>query len=97
MNAKPYQLTMSGTRSQLKFAEDQLRRSGIGYWWEAKNGNNERFSLWVNVTEQDPITGTAYPLMKSEYKCSVEGCHRLSKARGFCDSHYNQWREGHGP
>lgn len=26
--------------------------------------------------------------------CSVESCDRLSKSRGYCEPHYNQWRRG---
>lgn len=26
--------------------------------------------------------------------CTVEGCERTRKARGYCDTHYNRWRRG---
>lgn len=32
--------------------------------------------------------------MSTERKCSVDGCSRPHRARGYCKSHYERWRRG---
>jgi hypothetical protein len=33
-------------------------------------------------------------LSKAESKCSVEGCKRPYRAKGYCNVHYKAWRHG---
>ena len=30
----------------------------------------------------------------TERKCSIEGCKRPYRAKGYCNVHYKQWRQG---
>jgi len=31
---------------------------------------------------------------KTEHKCSIEGCKRPYRAKGYCVTHYKLWRRG---
>ena len=33
----------------------------------------------------------------SEQHCSVEGCKRPYRAKGFCNTHFKKWRDGEMP
>ena len=39
-------------------------------------------------------TQTQRKLSRAESKCSIEGCKRPYRAKGYCVTHYKQWRRG---
>jgi len=44
----------------------------------------------TQTTEQ----GTKRKLSRAESHCSVEGCKRPYRAKGYCTVHYQEWRRG---
>jgi hypothetical protein len=40
---------------------------------------------------------TKTTLSREEKKCSVDGCRRPYKAKGYCKVHYSKWRKGGFP
>jgi hypothetical protein len=38
-----------------------------------------------------------HTLAREEKSCSIEGCKRPYKAKGYCNVHYKQWRRGKLP
>jgi hypothetical protein len=41
-----------------------------------------------------PETTTKRRLSRDEASCSVEGCKRPYRAKGYCNVHYRTWRRG---
>jgi hypothetical protein len=39
-------------------------------------------------------TATHHTDSRKEAKCSVEGCKRPYRAKGYCVTHYQKWRRG---
>lgn len=40
---------------------------------------------------------TKTTLSRAEKRCSIEGCRRPYKAKGYCIVHYQKWRKGELP
>ena len=60
-----------------------------------KTKTKKKAELKTETVAETPAKRTR--LARAESKCTIEGCKRPYRAKGYCNVHYKKWRQGDLP